>query len=364
MLDLDADVNSYLKSWQVPPVGTWQPRVTLRQLLSHTSGATVHGFMGYLAGTPVPSVVEILDGAAPANSAPVRIDLIPGTQMRYSGGGYTILQLAIAEATGTPFPQLLRDLVLDPLGLSTAGFDQPLDPARVPAAALGYMGAAEPVPGGWHTMPELAAAGLWCRPTDLCLLGAELHDAVQGVSSTLLSQQTMSAAIANENDALKMGLGLVSLPGGWFGHDGGNIGFLTTWLVHRESRCGFAVMTNSLTGTGLLNEIVPALMEQEGMPPFAERPAPDIAALLVSLPGIYRDEAGGELVVEASAEGITVAPPGQPPIAVEPCVELGSASLTELAVPSTQTRFVLDLSTEPCPAIVLRQPGKDVRYTR
>src|ERR1043166_3612680 len=47
-LDLDEDVNRYLTSWKVPPNGSWQPRITLRQLLSHSAGLTVHGFPGYL----------------------------------------------------------------------------------------------------------------------------------------------------------------------------------------------------------------------------------------------------------------------------------------------------------------------------
>jgi CubicO group peptidase (beta-lactamase class C family) len=42
-LALDMDVNNCLKSWRVPANDSWQPRVTLRQLLSHRAGTTVHG---------------------------------------------------------------------------------------------------------------------------------------------------------------------------------------------------------------------------------------------------------------------------------------------------------------------------------
>src|SRR5579871_4732866 len=55
-LDLDADVNTYLVSWKVPASGDWQPRITLRQLLSHTAGLTIHGFPGYLASRPLPTL--------------------------------------------------------------------------------------------------------------------------------------------------------------------------------------------------------------------------------------------------------------------------------------------------------------------
>ena len=67
-LDLDGDVNGYLTSWQVPDNDGWTPRVTLRQLLSHTAGTTVHGFPGYPASGPWPTVVEVLRGVAPANT--------------------------------------------------------------------------------------------------------------------------------------------------------------------------------------------------------------------------------------------------------------------------------------------------------
>ena len=46
-LDLDADVNTFLQSWKVPANGLWQPKITVRQLLSHTAGMSVPWFAGY-----------------------------------------------------------------------------------------------------------------------------------------------------------------------------------------------------------------------------------------------------------------------------------------------------------------------------
>src|SRR5215211_2914983 len=88
VLDLDEDVNKRLRTWRVPANGDWQPCVTLRQLLSHTGGLTVHGFIGYPAGEPVPSIPVVLDGKG--NSDPVRVTTLPGLQFSYSGGGYVI----------------------------------------------------------------------------------------------------------------------------------------------------------------------------------------------------------------------------------------------------------------------------------
>ena len=90
-LTLDDDVNSYLKDWKVPENElTMQQKVTLRRLLSHTAGLTVHGFPGYAVGAPVPTILEVLDGKKPANTAEIRVDILPGSQYRYSGGGYTV----------------------------------------------------------------------------------------------------------------------------------------------------------------------------------------------------------------------------------------------------------------------------------
>jgi len=92
-LDLDTDVNQYLKTWKVPENEfNAKKKVTLRELLTHTAGTTVHGFPGYAAGAPVPTLVQVLNGEKPANTPAIRVDTIPGTNWRYSGGGYVIIQ--------------------------------------------------------------------------------------------------------------------------------------------------------------------------------------------------------------------------------------------------------------------------------
>ncbi len=113
-LSLDEDVNQKLKTWKVPENEfTKEQKVTLRRLMSHTAGLTVHGFPGYDVDAPLPTVVQILNGEKPANTDPIRVDFVPGTKFRYSGGGVTIEQLFMIDVTGKPFPQLLRDTVLD-----------------------------------------------------------------------------------------------------------------------------------------------------------------------------------------------------------------------------------------------------------
>ncbi|HWB59392.1 MAG TPA: serine hydrolase domain-containing protein, partial [Chthoniobacteraceae bacterium] len=137
-LSLDADVNTELRSWKLPDNEfTRDKKVTLRLILSHSAGITVHGFAGYAAGAPVPTLLEVLDGARPANSAPIRVDTVPGTAWRYSGGGYTVMQQMMIDASGKPFAEYMRDTVLAPLGMTASTFEQPLPEKMAALAATG-----------------------------------------------------------------------------------------------------------------------------------------------------------------------------------------------------------------------------------
>ena len=190
-LDLDADVNLALESWKIPANSyTEEAKVTLRRLLNHSAGVTVHGFPGYAAGGPVASLVEVLDGAPPANTAPIRVDIAPGKQFRYSGGGYTIMQQLLIDVTGKPFPDLVEEIVLKPLGMTHSSFVQPLSAREAAMAATPYRWDGTPVPGGPHTYPELAAAGLWTTPTDVARFAVALQSAWAGRDTSVLSQST------------------------------------------------------------------------------------------------------------------------------------------------------------------------------
>jgi CubicO group peptidase (beta-lactamase class C family) len=86
-LSLDEDVNQTLKTWKVPENEfTKTEKVTLRRLMSHTGGLTVHGFPGYDIDEPLPTLVQIFNGEKPANTEAIRVDIVPGAEERYSGG--------------------------------------------------------------------------------------------------------------------------------------------------------------------------------------------------------------------------------------------------------------------------------------
>lgn len=257
-MDLDSNINVYLKSWKLPDNEfTKTKKVTLRHLLSHTGGTTVHGFLGYSPGLPVPTLVQVLDGTPPANSPAVRVDKTPGESFRYSGGGTSIAQLAMLETEGKLFPDLMRDLVLSPLGMKNSTYDQPLMDSMLLKAATGYLPDGSMTKGRRHTYPEMAAAGLWTNAEDLASFAMDIQQTYKGKSKVVLDQ----------NMATKMLTPFVSDFGGlglflnkkkdeiYFGHGGWDEGFSSQLTAHRDKGYGVVVLINA-NQPGFIEELI------------------------------------------------------------------------------------------------------------
>jgi CubicO group peptidase (beta-lactamase class C family) len=250
-LSLDADVNTILRSWKVPDSDlTATTPVTPRALLSHTSGAgDGFGFPGYTPSQARPSLVQIL--------GTVFFERPPFTAYKYSGGGFVIMQLALMEALGRPFAEILRESVLDPLSMAHSTYEQPLPAALEPKAARAHNREGKALDAKWHIYPEQAAAGLWTTPTDLAAFVVEVQRALRGPAGRVLSQPMAREMVAPVGIG-PYGLGLVvSRRGeGWyFSHGGVNWGFHCALLGHVRRGYGVVVMTNSDSGTPVINEI-------------------------------------------------------------------------------------------------------------
>lgn len=271
-LDLDADVNSYLRSWKVPRNDSWQPTVTIRELLSHTAGISVPWFAGYHRQQDIPTLRQVLDGAQPSNTPDIRVTTAPGTRFRYSGGGFCILQQLLIDVMKQPFPELMRDLLLKPLGMEHSTFEQPLPVELEHVAAAGHRENGRPVAGDWYVYPEMAAAGLWTTPSDLARLGLELQRALAGKSHQLLSAPVMKELLTLHSHAGERGdVGLsIFLQGAGsdarFGHAGDNTGFTSLWtsLAHGGRGCVF--MTNSDNGWPLQEELLHTIEQAYAWP--------------------------------------------------------------------------------------------------
>jgi len=264
-LSLDEDVNQRLKTWKVPENEfTKTEKVTLRRIMSHTAGLTVHGFPGYDIDSPLPTLVQVLNGEKPANTDPIRVDTVPGTKERYSGGGVTIEQLLMMDVTGKQFPALMREFVLDKIGMSDSSYEQPLPPARAATTAGGAYADGKPVHGKWHIYPEMAAAGLWTTPTDLAKFAIEIALSKQGKANHILSQKTVEEMLKPVTDENGLGFFLDKNNPGEFGHGGADEGFQALLTMNAESGNGIAMMADSDNGISVMNQILRRVAQEYG----------------------------------------------------------------------------------------------------
>ncbi|GGY06604.1 serine hydrolase [Massilia dura] len=309
-LALDTNVNGYLNWWKLPNNVDDTP-VTLRQLLSHTAGTTVHGFAGYAAGAKVPTLVQLLNGAAPSNSRGVHVSTKPGTKWRYSGGGYEVVQYVIGERAGKDFAQLVQDTVLRPLGMHDSTFAQPLPPALLARAALPHDAAGKPIAGGPHTYPELAAAGLWTTPSDLARLAIEVKQSAAGQSNKVLSQSMTQLMLSPVQENFGLGWRIEGTgQARSFSHGGANAGYQNTLVAYTERGDGVAVMTNGDRGGELAGELVRAVATAYNWPTQRATVRAAVAtpaAALTALPGKYVIEGLGDFTIARAGDRLTVA---------------------------------------------------------
>ncbi|UWR47026.1 serine hydrolase domain-containing protein [Phaeobacter inhibens] len=237
-LELDRPVNAQLRRWQVP--GPFGDTVTPSMLLSHTAGTSVSGFPGYPRDSQVPTLVDILNGAGHVNTMPVVADQSPG-QFRYSGGGTSVLQLLVEDVTDQPYASFVQETVFAPLGMTRSTYQAPDRP--VTNAANGHYRDRRAVEGGFRLYPELAAAGLWTTPADLCRMSDGILRSLRGHADAVLSRETalrMTSPVVGPS-----ALGIFVSDDGVLFHAGFNAGFVSLLLADPASMTSVAIMVNS-----------------------------------------------------------------------------------------------------------------------
>ncbi len=257
-LNLDADINEYLKSWKFPYDSLSRgKKITLANLISHTAGLTVHGFPGYKVGATIPTLPQILNGKKPANTDAVRSKYAPSLKHEYSGGGTTISQLVIQDVTGQPYDKFMYENVLKPMGMEASTFTQPPTGEQQSLLATGYYNDGKPVKGKYHLYPEQAAAGLWTTATDLAAYVIETQLALQGKSAKVLDQEMTKRRLTPYIDSLAgMGVFIMNKKGTqYFTHGGVDEGFVSQYIGSMDGGNGVVVMTNTYN-TALYNEII------------------------------------------------------------------------------------------------------------
>ncbi len=267
-LSLDENPNTYLRSWKLPE-NEFQvkEKVTLRKILSHSAGLTVGGFAGYRSGDALPTLLQILNGEKPATNPPIRVDTVPGSISRYSGGGAMVMQQLLIDVTGESFPSMMKRLVFDRIGMTLSTYEQPLPEARRKEAASGHDGEGELVKGKWPIVPEMAAAGLWTTPTELAEWALEISDAWGGRPSKLLSKKIATEMLTMQKPPFGLGVYIRGTDEALsFFHAGSIWGFRAFVVMFPAIGKGAVVMTNADQGDALITELITSIAAEYHWP--------------------------------------------------------------------------------------------------
>lgn len=256
-LDLNTDINHYLKSWKFPYDSVSKgKKITLMHLLSHSAGLSFHGSDGYSRAVKIPTLQQILDGKPPSSSLRVHSEFEPGLYHQYSNGGIVMTQLMVSDITNQPYEKFMYDHVLKPLGMTNSFFNQPPPKNKLKLLATGYNEDGTELATKFNIIPEQAAGGLWTTPTEVCKFIIETQLAYEGKSSKVLSSEMTKLQLTPTVDAVSA-LGIFIDKRGetkYFTHDARNYGYSGVYYGSMEGGNGVAVFLNS-DNVNLLPEI-------------------------------------------------------------------------------------------------------------
>ncbi|KAK5138433.1 hypothetical protein LTR08_000019 [Meristemomyces frigidus] len=260
--------------------------VTIKMLVSHTSGLSQHSFPGY-AGD-LPTAEDILAGRAPSNTPKIRFNSFPGAQFSYSGGGFTLLQVVLEGLMQMPFPEIMQQTVLRPLAMTRSHYGALSHEERNYATAhyTAYTKAGSP----YHRFVELAAAGLWTTPSDLVRAIAAIQQSLHSETGFLKKETAHYILTQMPQTDAQDGMAL-----GWsanastFAHSGDNdpgyqcyaFGFHDgmvnvtndTDKPKVATGNGLAIMSNSVLGFDAIRKIVSAVFYLKNWPRFRSLPS-------------------------------------------------------------------------------------------
>lgn len=252
-LDLDAPVETYLSRWNLPPSTFDHKKITIRALLSHTAGISVHGFPGFPLSMDLPALEQVLNGenGPSRENALVEVVLEPQSQFKYSGGGYTILQLVIEEVTGQQFEKYVQAVLFDRLGMKHSSFI--INKNELGKYAQPYNEHMEPVPH--EHFAAQAAAGLNTNMKDLSILMDDILNHHQILSLETFDEMLLPVSVTNGKYGLGirvLNLGSLSLKG----HAGSNTGWQSAIFMDFDSGSGLIMMTNGENGKKMMQSIL------------------------------------------------------------------------------------------------------------
>lgn len=251
-VDLDENVNTYLRSWKLEENElTKDDKVTLRNLLSHTAGISVSGFPGYSYKEKIPTILKILNGEEGANTGKIEVKNNPNREYSYSGGGYTIVQQLMVDLLNKPFQEIMKEYVLEPLGMNNSFFsNEILDKEKNENITAAHDDDGAVIEGERHVYPEMAAAGLWTTSEDMAKFAVEIQKSLKGESNKIISKEVAEEMITPIlNGEYNIGFENLSMKDEkLLAHGGSNEGYKCGMMFHREKGYGIVFMTNGDRG--------------------------------------------------------------------------------------------------------------------
>jgi CubicO group peptidase (beta-lactamase class C family) len=282
-IDLDSPINNYLTSWKIAENDfTRKTPITLRMLLSHTAGTSQTSYFGFTPDKKLPTIVEVLSGAASSESRPVVVNSEPKKEFRYSGGGSIIAQLAMTDVSKQTFADLTQTTIFDKLGMKNSTFAQPLPEKYLPQASWAYSTASW-FKGMPYVYPQQAAAGLYSTPTDLAKFFIDVQKSYRG-NGKILNKNSVEEMMKPQADVsdgsykeqIAVGPFLIQRTdnnndpkGIYFEFTGVNAGFLAYGIANLTDGSGAVIMLNSGDDVnGLGKEIRRAIAKTYGWHKF------------------------------------------------------------------------------------------------
>jgi CubicO group peptidase (beta-lactamase class C family) len=277
LIDLDTDVNRYLKSWQVPENEfTEKEKVTLRRLLTHQAGMPSTNYdhddnVGY------PTLINVLNGESPALNKPAIPELVPGSKWQYSNIAYNVIQLLLEDVTGNSFQRIAQQIIFKPLGMENSTFIYPLDSERKKREAMPHNDEGISREPAMH-LTALSQGGLTTTPTDLAKFAIEIMLSYHGKSEKIISQEMTKQMFGKECEIdrekiplpFSEGLGVFLMGEGrdlMFTHPGNNYPGLNCWLIGWPERgTGAVVMSNGGMIGIVCVEIIYAVINEYNKP--------------------------------------------------------------------------------------------------
>lgn len=251
-IDLDAPISKYLTRWSLPGSEfTNDTQVTWKHLLSHMAGTTQPGFADFYAGDDIPTLVDSLQGKLPRyNNEPINFIFKPGTDWAYSGGGYTIIQMALEDHFKKPLRVLAAENIFIPLGMKNTTMMQPNETGFLTNVASVHDRNGDVIRSGLPITPQVSASGMWSTPSDLAKLAVAMQKALRGDKTGVVSPKTARTATdiislkKSGGNALGWMRGFGFGNTDWFRHDGSNTGVGNELMASMEGGYGLVFFAN------------------------------------------------------------------------------------------------------------------------